>query len=289
MVTLAAALWGTGGAAAKSIYELSSTNPQSVAFFRMLLSVPVLATLNWLTLGKRAFTFERRDLKPMLLAGALVAVYQVFYFAAIPRIGVAIATLIALCAAPVIVAVLSMFARSIRESPRPIVWVALVCSIVGAFLLTQVAETRLQNEWLVGVLFALASATLYASNTFVGRKLGSEGRAHPLQLTTIGFAFGAVVLFIVALFSGLQTQYPPEGWARLFYLGAFPTAIAYALFYTGMKSINASVASIATLLEPLTATILAVALFREPLSDRAVLGSALLIVAMLILIRDSRG
>jgi DME family drug/metabolite transporter len=282
-IMLAAVFWGTGGAAAKFVGGLApNANPQSIAFLRMALSVPALVALSALTLGPRMWRVDKGDALPTLLAGALVALYQVAYFAAIPRVGVAIATIVALCSAPVIVAVLSMVIA--RERPAPGVLVALACAIVGTILLVQVPANGQQNDVFGGVLLALLSGGLYAINTLVGRKLGSGGRAHPLQTATFGFAFGALLLLLIALASGLFLQYPTQGWLGLLYLGVFPTAVAYALFYAGMGKTPAAVASIATLMEPLTATILAVVVFNEPLSSRVALGGALLVAAMVILL-----
>ena len=285
-VMLAAVFWGTGGAIAKSLYETTNTNPTSVAFFRMALSVPVLAVISSLTLGKHAFAVHRHDLPFMLMAGTLVGLYQVAYFAAIPRIGIAIATVIAISSAPILVAVLN--AVFTRQWPPGIVLIALVCAIVGTVLLVNVEPNVQQTDVLGGVLLALLSGSLYAINILVGSKLGSGGRAHPLQITTVGFAFGALVLLVVALASGFVIQYPLDGWLRLGYLGAFPTAIAYALFYSGMRSTGATAASIATLTEPLTATIIAVVVFHEPLSPQAFLGAVLMIAAMVLLMLRRR-
>jgi len=287
MVMFAAVLWGTGGIAAKSIYALSPTNPTSVAFFRMALSVPLLLVLCWVTLGRRMWDVQRQDLPRMLIAGALVALYQVAYFAAIPRVGVAISTLVALCSAPISVAVLSSLVT--RERPPALVLLALGLAIIGTVLLVQVpandTQSAQQSDMLGGVLLSVLSGGLYAINTLVGRKLGGDRRVHPLQTTTAGFAFGSVLLLGIGLSAGLVVQYPVEGWLGLIYLGVFPTAIAYGLFYAGMRSISATHASIATFMEPLTATIIATLLFNEPLNERTLLGSLFLIVAMGIIIR----
>ncbi len=286
MVMFASVLWGTGNVVARSIYDIAPTNPTSVAFFRMVLSVPALLVVCALTLGRRTFVIHKSDLPFMLIAGTLVALYQAAFYASLPRIGVAIATITALASAPVIVAVLS--AVMTRERPSTVVIIALACAIVGTMLLTNVPGNPQQTDVLGGVAFALLAGLLYAINTLVGRKLGNAGRAHPLQTTTVGFAFGAVVLLVIALASGLVVDYSLEGWVRLGYLGFVPTAIGYALFYTGMRTTSAASASIATLMEPLTSTIIAVIVLREPLSPQALVGGLLLVAAMVVLMLDRR-
>jgi DME family drug/metabolite transporter len=286
MVMFASVLWGTGNVVARSIYDVASTNPTSVAFFRMALSVPALAFVCLLTLGRQAFAIHKRDLPFMLVAGTLVALYQASFYASLPRVGVAIATVIALASAPVIVAVLS--AAITRERPSAIVIFALACATVGTVLLTNGPATPQQTDVLGGVGFALLAGLLYAINTLVGRRLGAAGRAHPLQTTTIGFGFGAVVLLVIALASGFVVNYPIDGWVRLAYLGLVPTALGYALFYAGMRTTSAASASIATLMEPLTSTVIAVSVLREPLSPQAFIGAVLMVIAMVVLVVGRR-
>src|SRR5918912_468729 len=96
LIVLAAALWGTVGIATKAIYGLAETNPLSIGFFRLAIAAPALLLACWRTLGRRMFQIAPRDLGLMLLIGAALALYQVCYFAAIARVGVAIAVLVTL-------------------------------------------------------------------------------------------------------------------------------------------------------------------------------------------------
>jgi DME family drug/metabolite transporter len=152
--------------------------------------------------------------------------------------------------------------------------------------LVNLQSTSQYNDVPGGVLLALLSGVLYAINTLVGRKLGSSGRAHPLQIATIGFAFGALVLLVIAVPSGLVLDYPIDGWLRLAYLGLLPTAVGYGIFFLGMRTTSAATASIATLVEPLTSAVIAVTVLGEPLSASALLGGGLLVLAMVLLFMD---
>jgi DME family drug/metabolite transporter len=265
------------------IYGLAETNPLSIGFFRLAFSVPVLLAACWHTLGRRMFRITPRDLGLMLLMGALMALYQVCYFAAIARVGVAIAVLVTLCTAPVMVALLS--ALLLRERLTGAIVLALACALAGTVLLIWVgpATSGAQRGTLAGVLLALGSAFGYTMLTLCSRTLA--GRYHPLQPITIGFAAGALLLLPFALATGFVISYPAGGWALLLYLGLVPTALAYVLFLTGIRSITATVASIATLIEPLTSTVLAWLLFGEQLGPLGVFGAALLLGAVGLLYR----
>jgi DME family drug/metabolite transporter len=280
LVMLASVLWGTGNVFAKTIYDLAETNAFSVAFLRMALSLPALLLVCWLTLGRQMWRFQVQDLPLMLTTGSLVALYQVAFYASLPRIAVSIATVLALCSAPVLVALLSLLIT--RERPTKPTILALICALLGTLLLVNLQRDEMQTD-LLGAGLALLAGLLYALNILVSRSLGGRAQAHPLQTALVGFAFGAVILFLIALNAGLVLTYPLGGWLRLAYLGVGPTAIGYGIYYWGMRTTNAAAASIATLLEPLTSALIAAIWLNEPLSPQALMGAALLMTAMGVL------
>lgn len=285
LVMLAAVTCGTVGVTTKTLYGMTATNSLSIGFFRLALATPVLFLFAWLSLGKRLFLIKRQDFGFMLLMGGLTAIYQVCYFAAIAQIGVTIATLVTLCAAPVMVAAL---ATLWKKEPLPrLVLLALGCASMGTGLLITVRPTlTTQSALTSGVLLALSSALCYAIVTMISKHLAAH--CHPLQSIAIGFTFGALLLLVCALATGFVVSYSPLGWSLLFYLGLVPTAFAYGLFLVGIRYTTATVASTATLLEPLTATMLAWLLFGERFKQNSLLGAGLLISAMLLLYVNSR-
>jgi DME family drug/metabolite transporter len=281
MIVAAAILWGTVGSATKALYGLADTNALSIGFFRLALSTPALLLACWQALGRRMFSVARRDLVLMMLMGVAMALYQVCYFAAIARVGVAIAVLVTLCTAPVMVALLS--ALFLRERLTGTVSLALTCALVGTGMLVWMPSGGEARDTLGGVLLALGSALGYTVIALCSR--GLAGRYHPLQPLTVGFGAGALMLLPFALAVGLAIEYPPEGWALLLHLGLIPTALAYVLFLGGIRHVTATVASVVTLIEPLTSTLLAALLFGERLGSLGLLGAALLFGAIGLLYR----
>lgn len=285
-IMLAAVLWGTVGVTTQSLYRLTATNPLSVGFFRLAIAAPALGLGCSFVLGRRSLRIEPTDLARIALIGLMLAQYQACFFAAIARVGVAVATLVTLCLAPVIVAILS--AVLLREHPTRRGLAALVCALVGIALVVGrgTASSRAGAD-LWGVLLACASGGGYAVMALAGRSVAR--RYHPLQINAVAFAVGALVLLPLALTTGFVVSYSVNGWLLLTYLGLVPSALAYALFLSGMRSTPATVASILTLLEPLTATILAAMLFGERLGALGLLGAALLLLAMILLATGREG
>lgn len=285
LIVLAAILWGTVGITTQTLYRLTATNPLSVGFFRLAIAAPALGIGCWGVLGRRSLRIARRDLARIALIGLMLALYQACYFAAIARVGVAIATLVTLCLAPVIVAVLS--AALLGERPTRRVLVALACALAGIAGIAGFGGGSHTAVNAAGILLAAGSALGYAIVTLTSRAVA--GRYHPLQINAIAFATGALTLLPLALATGFAVSYPLQGWLLLAYLGLVPTALAYALFLAGMRTTPATVASIVTLLEPLTATVLAALLFGERLGPLGLLGAALLLTALVVLAAGRNG
>jgi drug/metabolite transporter, DME family len=285
LILLAGMLWGTSGVTSKALNGLAETTPISIATLRLALAAPVLLALSWRTVGAHGFKVSRPDLALMIFAGASMGMSQACYFSAIPRAGVAAATLVAVCTAPVLVALLS--AALLRERLTLAVGGALVCALLGTVLLVDVGSSQAgsQANAMEGILLAVGAGLTSALLILTSRRLA--GRCHPLQSIAIVVTVGAALLLAASsLTTGVVVSYPPAGWALLLYLGLVPTALAYGLFFNGMRGATATVASIGALAEPLTSTLLAMIIFGERLGTLGLLGATLLVGTMLFLYRN---
>lgn len=285
LIVSAAILWGTVGVSTQTLYHLTATNPLSIGFFRLAFATPVLWAVAWISLGRKVAAIRRRDLAIMLIIGAMLALYQACFFAAIARVGVTVATLVTLCLAPVIVAALATVIT--RERLRWSILMALALALAGTGCVIGGRVNDLSQPYdLTGILFAVGSALGYAVVTLASRALA--GRYPAPQINAVGFTMGALLLLPLAAATGFVINYPPQGWLLLGYLGVIPTALAYGLFVTGMRGTPATVASIATLVEPLTASILAAILFGEWLGPIGIIGALAMLAALLLLALNSR-
>jgi DME family drug/metabolite transporter len=282
-IVAAAFLWGTVGIVSGALFRLADTDPLSIGLLRMAIAAPALVAACWASLGRRMFAVTPRDAALMLVIGVTMAFYQVCFFAAVERVGVAIAVLVTLCCAPVVVALLG--AALLGEALSRPVLAALVCALAGAALLVWGgAPAGGDGAWAIqGVLLALCSSAGFALMTLCSRALA--GRYHPILPFAWGITASALLLLPFALVGGLALSYPALGWGLLLYLGLGPTALAFVLFIVGMRHVTATVASIVTLLEPLTATLLAWLLFGERLGPGGLAGAALLLGAIALLVR----
>lgn len=285
LVALAAALWGTVGPASKALYGLTDITPLTVGFLRLATAAPMLLLLSLLVAGRRSLVFRRRDLLLILLLGIAMALYQVFYFTAVANAGVAIATLVTICTAPLLVAVLSTVTLGERITPR--IGAALAVGIGGTGLLIGFPENvgAEHSVVLTGVAWAVGAAICYAVFTLCSRAL-APGH-HPFALIAIGFGAGALILLPFAGAAGRPDLSSTPALSLVLYIGLVPTALAYVFYFRGMRGTTATAASVITLMEPLTATVLAWLLFGERLGAVGFLG-ALLLLASIVLLSHAR-
>ncbi|MBO0778071.1 MAG: EamA family transporter [Ktedonobacteraceae bacterium] len=275
--------WGTVGVANQFLYGVGATNALSLTFLRLAIATPLFFLAGWMVLGRRFLRIKGRDLGMMMLMGSMIALSQACYVAAIALAGVSVSTLIAICASPVLIALLSVLIG--RERLTPMTLAALMAALGGTSLLVVPHASGGGGAGgtasLPGVLLAFLSAGGYAGFIFCGRWL--TGGYHPLQVSAVSFGTGALLLLVCALSTRLVLVYAVGGWLVLLYLGCVPTALGYGLFQAGVRSLSATLASIVTMCEPLTAAILAWVLFHEELGLLGLLGAGCLLAAMAII------
>jgi DME family drug/metabolite transporter len=216
-----------------------------------------------------------------------MAVFQAGYFTAVVLVGVALTALIAICSAPLLIAVLSRLALGERLSIAGVV--ALAIGITGTALL--IAGPRgvgdVGPRFVLGVVLALTAGAAYGIYVVIAK--ASLTRTAPLPLAVLTFFAGAIWLAPVLLWTEAPVRQLAAGWPLLLYLGVVTTGLAYAAYTTGLTSVSAAVAGIVSLLEPLTATILGVALFGERLGALGTVGALLLAGALVLLVRAEAG
>lgn len=286
LVSGAAVIWGTIGIATQAIYNLESTNSLFLNLGRLLVATPVLLLVCWRVVGRAMFRIHPRDAALMALSGTFLAISQAAYFAAILHAGITISTLLSMCVAPLVVTVASVLLKFETLTRRVVV--ALLCAILGSILLVGLDAlantTGSQDELLLGTLLSVVSAVGYGAVILCGRFLA--GGYHPLQVNTVTFSAGSLVLLAVNLIVGVTPVQTAQGWGLIVYLGLVPTALAYWLFQTGLRSVSATTASILSMLDPLVAAGLAWALFDERLAPLSIVGAVLLLLSILLLAVD---
>ena len=203
-------------------------------------------------------------------------------------VGVTVSTVVSLGLAPVLLTVGEAVRR--RRAPAPGRVAGLLVALVGLVLVSAaggLGDVGPHPGW--GILAAVASGSMYAFATALGRPLAQ--RVNPLALTTAATTVGALGLLplgLVASRQGALWSTDPVVLVTLAYLGVLTMALAYALLYAGLRTTTGSAAVVATLLEPVTAAVVAAVVLDERLGPAGVVGTVLILAAVVALGRGPR-
>jgi drug/metabolite transporter, DME family len=272
LVLAAGVLWGTTGTT--QALAPAGVSPNSIGAMRLLVGGGVLMLLALLRGG---FGAGRWPLLGTILAGACVASYQLCFFAAVQRTGVAVGTLVAIGSSPVIAGLLGFVFRGERPGRR---WmVATLFALAGCGLLVG-GGGKLSADPL-GILLALGAGASYASYAMAIKGL-LPGRT-PDAVMAVVFSIGALLLSPLLFTSDLHWVAAPRGVVVVLYLGVVVTALSYWLFARGLRSVPVATAVSLSLAEPLTAALLGIVLLGERLTPLALAGIPLLFAGLAVL------
>lgn len=267
LVVLAAALWGsTGTAQAKGPVGVDSL---AVGGTRIALGAVGLAVV-------AALRGELRTLRNVpraaLALGAVgIAVYQLCFFAAVRRAGVAVGTVVGIGSAPVFAGVLGWWQRG--EPIRRRWVVATLLALAGGTLLVTAAGGDGRGVSVAGVLLALGAGLSYAVYALASKQ--ALDRLPPATSMAVLFGGGALLLAPLVLTRPLGPLASTRGVLMVAHLGLVTVTLAYLLYGAGLRTVPLGASATLSLAEPATATVLATVLLGEHLGPVQWAGLAL--------------
>jgi DME family drug/metabolite transporter len=272
-VLVAAVLFGTTGTA--QALGPSGLSPLTVGAARVVIGGAVLGAL------ALACRRHAARLSPVLvlMAGAAVAAYQLTFFEAVHRAGVAVAAVIAIGSGPVASGLLEAALGDGWPGRR---WGAATVVAVGGIAALSLGSTGHAAASSLGIGLALASGAAYAGYTVIAKRLLRAGGT-PVQVMGAAFGTGSVMLLPVLLVGDTRWLHSGRGIELAAYLAAVPTVLAYLLFARGLRRLSASETTTIVLAEPVTAAILGLAVLHEPLGATALAGVALVLAGIVVL------
>ena len=291
LIALASISWGTTGATMTLLMKDGAIGPLFVGWVR--LAVAAVCLLMGIAVTNRSAAHRVISVRlwpgaslSYALLGLAMAAYQVCYFRAVTLTGVAVTALVAICSAPLMIALLASLL--LRERLTGMVRASLVIAVVGTALLVVGPREldRVSGHSWVGALLALGAGVSYAVYAVAAKRV--LARLAPLTVAAITFTLAAIFLAPALLNERIPFSTLTKAWPLLLYLGVGPTAVAYALFTAGLRRVPATAAGITSLLEPLTATVLGVLIFGESLGALGIAGALLLLFSFGLLVVSGR-
>jgi len=134
---------------------------------------------------------------------------------------------------------------------------------------------------LVGILFGLCAAVLYATVVLLNKFIKNVEGIHR---TLLQFISAAVVLIpYVLLTDGITLGgMNAVGWVNLLIVGILHTGIAYCIYFSALKDVSGQKAAILSYIDPLVAVIMSVTILGESMTLWQIIGGALILGFTLI-------
>lgn len=273
LVVGAAVLWGTTGTAqALGPHGASSL---AVGASRNVVGAVVLVAVAALR-GQLRDGARGLGRRPLLLAAAATAAYQLCFFGGVRLAGVAIGTVVGVGSGPVWGGLLGWLGRGERPGRR---WaLATALAISGAVLLATSAGTSGDGVDPLGIVLALGAGLTYAAFALWSKEL-TDHHDPDLVMTWV-FAVSAVLLLPVGLAAGVGPLVSADGGLMVAWLGFASLAVAYLLFGRGIAGVTVAAATTLALAEPLTATVLGITVLGERLTAAAAVGMVLVLAGL---------
>nr|WP_225878064.1 EamA family transporter [Spongiactinospora rosea] len=283
----AAMLWGTAGAAgALAVRGGVDVAPVSLAAARLLIGGLLLAVLTGAPAAVALLTGRGPARVPMLLAAVAAAGYQLAFFAAVTRTGVAIGTVVAIGSGPIFTGVLAWLIDGVRPTPR---WAAATAAAVaGCAVLIAGGGVAAGGEVLSGILFALLGGLLYAFYAIIAARVISAGTPSGVVMGAM-FGGAGVVMLPILLTSDFTWLGSAAGLGTAVYLGCATTALACFVYGLGLRTTPVATAATLTLAEPAVAALLGVVVLGERLAPASLAGLGLLAAALVLVALPSGG
>lgn len=270
----AALLWGTTGTA--QAFAPAGFDPMVVGALRLLVGGVVL--LGLATSRRELGRLRDWNWRSVVFAAIFTASYQLCFFAAVAKTGVAVGTIVGIGSAPVIGGFLGWLFRGETLSRR---WfMATSLAILGCGLLSLSGGDVAVDP--LGILLAVGAGAAYAGYTLMIK--GMLEKHTPNAVMAVVVCVGAILLSPVALRCDLDWLLQPRAIAVILHLGLATMALSYWLFARGLKTVQVSSAVTLSLAEPMTAATLGIVVLGEQLDLQAFSGISLIFAGLIVLV-----
>jgi DME family drug/metabolite transporter len=268
LVVGAAALWGTTGTAQH--FAPKGADSLSLGTVRIVIGGIALALI-----APKVRVPWRAQWRASFAGAVCVAVYQLSFFVAVRRTGVAVGTIVALGSAPVFAGLLDWRRTGHVPSRR---WAAasMLAVIGGSVLIASRGSLSVDSG---GVLLALLAGLGYSIYTLAGKHLVEAGWPSGVVMA-IHFVGGAILMVPILFFEPLHWLLTTRGVAVELHLGLMTTAVAYMMFGRALRTTSVGTVATLSLAEPLTATLLGLFLLHEHINAAGIAGCAILALGL---------
>lgn len=253
----------------------------SILFYRFAVAAAIMAIVVLLT--GRNFRIERRYMPSVVWLSLLYAITAILLLASYRDIPSGVATTIHFLYPLAVTLIMSMF---FKERATITTLIAVGVSLAGVALLTW--GNHSVGDYKHGVLLVLVTVATYAIY-IVGVMKSRASRVDSVVLTFYVLMLGALIFFLYALAtSGVDSIHRWSNWRDIVMLALLCTVLSDLTLILAIKRIGSTMTSILGSMEPMTAVIVGVLYFDERFDTTSVIGLLLIVVAVVLVIVQSR-
>lgn len=268
-IIISMAIFGTIALFVRNIGVASA----ELALYRAVLAALVIGIFLLVTKQKIPFAKIKKELIVLLISGVAMGFNWILLFEAYKYTTVSAATL-SYYFAPVIVTVVCPVLFREKLTRKQIICFAM--STIGIVLITGLGEASESGTDLIGILFGLSAAVLYATVVLLNKFIKNVDGIHRTFLQFLA-AIGVLIPYVA--FTGGMTlnALDTTGWICLLVVGLVHTGFAYCLYFSSLKDVSGQEAAILSYVDPLVAVVLSVTVLGEPLGMVQALGGTMIL------------
>ena len=273
LVILSAIIYGLVPLIAKIVYSQGGT-PLEASLLKGSLALPVL----WLLM--RYLHIPPRMAPEMHVSAFILSLgacfTQMLLFSSYQHISSGLSTTLHFTYPVFVVLACILF---FQEKASGIKLLCVTLCTVGIFLFYTPGE----SFNLFGAALAFISGMTYAFYV-VYLSRGKVQHLHPFALAFWSSLYTSIETLIILLCTrSLTLALTPAGWGAAFLFSFFTTVIALVVFQMGLKIVGPQKASILSTFEPIVSIVVGVIVYQEPLGFRTAVGTALVLLAAILL------
>ena len=281
LVIIAAMLWGVSGTVAQYLFQEKEFTTEWLVVIRLLVSGIILLLYSSIK-GKQEILeiWKSKDDRLKLILFSLIGMIgiQYTYFAAIKYGNAATATILQYLSPVIITCYLAVRTKKVPNLQEII---AIILAISGTFLIItkgnihSISISKLALFWGISSAFAAAFYTLQPLSLL--KKWGS------VPVVGWGMLIGGIAFSFIHQPWNCNGQWSVTSILGIIFVVLFGTLIAFTCFLESLKYIKPTESSILSSAEPLSAAILSVVWLHEQLGIAEWLGTAFIIITIIIL------
>ena len=279
LAALAAIFFGLSSITAKMASIGAGGNGISIAFYRNLSVLPVLAAI--LKIKGYGFAVTKKQFVSLLFIGMTCGgLTAMLLYLSYDYISVGL-TLCLHFLYPALVAL--FYAVFFKQKLTKIQGASLLLACLGIWVMM---FGGLEANPL-GLTLALLSSVAYSTYLIISDRSGVR-ELNGFKISFYNTLFGSIFLFIFGHIFGFSfAECRPAGWIWLFLTGLMVVCIGNVMTPEAVKRIGPTVTGILGILEPITSLVCSILLLGEPLTKRSLLGGILVLAsAFLITLGD---